>query len=332
MLCLLLLAPAAQFTTMPRLIIAMKTKLLLVCLIGAICASTALASRSSANYSIPAESIDAAGGRAQSANYSINGSGAGEFGAGANPLVTSAGYTGKNGYAGQLYDIVALSITAPPSNNLNETASRQIVAAPLAEDATTTAPLTPSTVAWSVVTGPVASISTGGLATAGNVYQDTLATVGGAAQALNGQLNLNILNVGADDFGAYAGDQIDDAWQVQFFGQPPNPLAGPNADPDGDNQNNLFEFTAGLIPNDPTSRFILSVQNVAGQAAQKRVIFNPLVSGRTYTVQFTPTLIIPTSWATLTGTTQSDNGNQRTVTDLSAGSAPKSYRVQITRP
>lgn len=53
-------------------------------------------------------------------------------------------------------------------------------------------------------------------------------------------------------------DGIDDSWQVQYFGQPPNPLAAPNADADGTGQNNLFKFIAGLNPLDG-SRFTLSI-------------------------------------------------------------------------
>jgi hypothetical protein len=265
-----------------------------------------------------------------SANYSIKGTASGEFGAGANAMAMSPDYANKGGFVGGLYDLVGLSITAPPSNNLNETASRQLGAAPLADDATTLPSLNPSTVSWSVVIGPIASISSSGLATAGNVYQDTLATVGGTAQSLGGQLNLTILNISNDDFGAYANDQIDDSWQVQYFGQPPNPLAGPSADADGTGQTNLFKFVAGLNPLDG-SRFTLSIQNVSGQPSQKNLVFTPLVGGRTYVAQFTTTLPNPNSWGTLTGTTQSDNGATRTVTDTSA-SAPKSYRVQITKP
>ena len=286
--------------------------------------------RSSANYSIPTDSTDVAGARVQSANYSVNGSAVGEFGASQNALTTSTDYTDKAGFIGQLYDIIALSITAPPSNNLNETASRQLNAAPQADDTSTLATLDPSTVAWSIVGGPISSISSSGLATAGNVYQDTLATIGGTAQSLGGQLNLTILNVTNDDFGAYANDGIDDSWQVQYFGQPPNPLAGPNADADRTGQTNLFKFVAGLNPLDG-SRFTLSIQNVSGQPSQKNLVFTPLVGGRTYVAQFTTTLPNPNSWGTLTGTTQSDNGATRTVTDTSA-SAPKSYRVQITKP
>ncbi len=286
------------------------------------------AARSSASYSIPADSTGVAGASAQSASYAIKGSAAGEFGAGQSAVMTSAAYSSKYGFVGELYDVVALSVTAPPSNNLNEGTSRQLVATPLADDATTLASLTSSTVTWSIVTGPMASISTSGLATAGTVYQDTATTVSGSAQGLSGQLNLTILNVSNDDFGAYANDQIDDSWQVQYFGQN-NPLAGPTVDADGTGQTNLFKFVAGLNPLDG-SRFTLSIQPVIGQTAQRNIIFQPLVSGRTYTVQFRTSLTNP-SWQSLTGTTQTDNGATRTVTDTSAA-APKYYHVQISKP
>lgn len=287
-------------------------------------------SRSSANYSIPAEAIGEGGARVQSASYTFNGSALGEIGAGGSAVATSAAYTNKPGYVGELYEIVSLAITAPPSNNVNEGASRQLSAAPRADDNTTLAPIDSATVSWSVINGPISSISSGGLATAATVYQDTAATVGGSAQSLSGQLNLTILNVGKDDFEAYANDQIDDDWQVQYFGQPPNPLAGPNADADGTGQTNLFKFVAGLNPLDG-SRFTFSIQPVSGQPGQKNLIFQPLVSGRTYGVQFR-TGLTTGNWEPLTGTTQSDNGNQRTVTDPNASSASKFYQVQISKP
>ncbi len=283
--------------------------------------------RSSGSYSIPSEINDLAGGRATSANYT-NIASVGPFGG--ITSVSSPAETNKSGYVGQLYDIIALSVTAPPSSNLNETGNRQLVAAPLADDNTTLAALNPSTVSWSIVNGPIASISSSGLATAGNVYQDTTATVAGAANSLSGQLSLTILNVNNDDFGSYANDGIDDAWQVQYFGQPPNPLAGPNADADGTGQTNLFKFIAGLNPLNG-SRFLLNIQPVPGQASQKNLIFSPLVAGRTYTAQSAPSLVTP-SWSVLPQSTQNDNGTVRTVTDLSASPAPKFYRVQISKP
>ena len=306
----------------------MKTIALFIWLFCALRATVHAGPRASTNFSIPAESIDPAGARTQSASYRNDSSVGGVTGISS---VASPAETAKHGYVGQLYDIVGVSITAPPSTSLNEGATRQLFASPLADDATTLAALNPSTVAWSVVSGSIASISGSGVATAGTVYQDTPGTVAGTVQGLSGQLNLSILNISNDNFGAYAGDSIDDQWQVQYFGQPPNALAGANADPDGDGGNNLFEFTAGLVPNDANSRFVLSIHSVAGQPGQKNIVFNPLVSGRTYNVQFRPNLAVG-DWSALTTTTQSDTGNQRTVTDTNALTAPKFYRVQISKP
>ena len=64
-------------------------------------------SRSSANYSIPTETIDSAGVNAQSADYALHGIAVGEFGVGSNALTASAAYIFRNGYVGQLYDLIA---------------------------------------------------------------------------------------------------------------------------------------------------------------------------------------------------------------------------------
>jgi hypothetical protein len=64
------------------------------------------AARSSANYSITTETIDAAGSNAQSANYSLRGNAMGEFGAGSSDVITSAAYTAKIAYVGQLSDML----------------------------------------------------------------------------------------------------------------------------------------------------------------------------------------------------------------------------------
>jgi hypothetical protein len=288
-----------------------------------------LNARTSANYSITTETVDTGGANAQSANYSLHGSAVDECGAASNAVISSAAYTAKPGYVGELYEITSLAITAPPSNNLNELTSRQLNAAPQADDTTTLSPFDPSTVTWSIVSGPITSISTSGVATAANVYQDTLATVGGATQGLSGQLGLTILDTNPDDYGIYANDGIPDSWQVQYFGTN-NPQGIASADADGTGQTNLFKYVAGLNPLDG-SRFTLATQKVNGQPGQKNLIFQPLVTGRTYIVQFVTALTTPT-WQTLTGTTQNDNGATRTVTDLNATSARKFYRVQITKP
>jgi PKD repeat protein len=45
------------------------------------------------------------------------------------------------------------------------------------------------------------------------------------------------------------------SWQVLYFGDTSNPAAAPNADPDGDGQNNLAEFLAGTDPTNSISAF-----------------------------------------------------------------------------
>ena len=121
--------------------------------------------------------------------------------------------------------------------------------------------------AWSVASGPLTGISASGLATAGIVYQDTAATAQGSYLGDTGTLALTVRNVNTDDFGMYAADGIDDAWQVQYFGLN-NPNAAPNVDFDHTGQTNLFKYIAGLNPLDG-SRFTLSIAPVAGQPAQK---------------------------------------------------------------
>ena len=280
-------------------------------------------SRSSSNYTISSESYGPAGARGASGSYQAEGA-LGEIGASA----SSSSYVAKAGFGGQGYSIVGFVLNATPTS-VNEGQTRQIDPFDLLDDATRLA-VNASSVTWSVLNGPIISVSTSGLATAGIVYQNTNANVQGSRNTFSSALMLSVLNVNNDDFGSYAGDGLDDDWQVQYFGEN-NPNAGPLVDPDRDGQNNRFEFIAGLVPNDSNSRFALRTTSVAGQPTQKRLIFSPIVAGRTYTPQFRANLVTG-SWSTLTGTTQSDNGAERTVTDLNTVNLSKFYRIDITKP
>ena len=133
-----------------------------------------------------------------------------------------------------------------------------------------------------------------------------------------------------DDYGTYAGDGLPDDWQMQYFGAN-NPKAGPNVDAEGTGQINLFKYMAGLDPTSPTSRFTFTIQPVPGQSGQKQIVFTPVIAGRTYTV-VNKAKLTDASWVALTNTTQSDNGSQRTVTDLSAAGGAKFYEVQVSNP
>ncbi|HEY4283864.1 MAG TPA: hypothetical protein VGM62_12435 [Chthoniobacterales bacterium] len=284
---------------------------------------------SGSDYSITTGSIDIGGVNGKSTAYSLQGSSIGGIGVGSNPIITNGSYAKKPGFVGQLYDLKGLKILAT-STNVNERATRQLQAVPQADDNTIFAPLDPATVTWSIVSGPLTSISNSGLATADTVYQDTAAVVAASAEDLGGQLQLSVLNVTTDDFGAYANDQIDDDWQIQYFGQPPNPLAAPNADADGTGQTNLFKFVVGLNPLDG-SKFRVNIAPVPGQPGQKSVIFAPVAQGRTYVVQYERSPA-DAAWNPVTNMTQTDNGSARTVTDLNASDFSKFYRVQISKP
>ncbi len=283
--------------------------------------------RSSANYSITTEVADSGGASASSAAYSNLGSSGGVTGI---STVASPAEVAKQGYVGQLYEVVGLNVTAPQTF-VNEGTTLQLGVAQLLDDATTLA-LSASAVTWSVFSGPLASISLTGLATAQIVYQDTGAIAQASFQSFTGQFPLTVRNVNIDDYQTYAGDLIDDAWQVQYFGVN-NPNAGPNVDFDGTGQTNLFKYVAGLNPLDPTSRFTVQSQNVVGQPLQRNIVFQPLVAGRVYVVQFNTSMVTGVgTWTTLSNISSIDNGNIRTVTDLNASDPERFYRVQITKP
>jgi hypothetical protein len=277
--------------------------------------------RTSVSYNVLTDSADAGGLRATSANYTHDAS-AGDI---AGPSTLAPAGIAKSGYIAQLYEITALELAAP-ALTVNESETLQLVAALMLDD-TTRLVLAPDSVVWSVQSGPLASIGASGIATAGMTFQNTDAIARGDALGFTGTLTLGVLNVTEDDFGAYAGDGLDDAWQVQFFGED-NPFAAPALDPDGDGHANLFEFTAGLVPTDSLSRFEIDIaSNVDGQM---RIVFGPLVAGRDYVVEFR-TSLAEGDWAPLNGIVSDDDG-VRTVIDPAPVQGEKFYRIGITRP
>lgn len=105
----------------------------------------------------------------------------------------------------------------------------------------------------------------------------------------------------------------------------------PQVDADGDGQDKLFEWTAGVVPTSATSLFKLEVRPVAGQPTQKNFVFSPRLADRTYEAEFRESLST-NIWETLSTSAQSDFGNERTITDLRAIESNKFYRIQITKP
>lgn len=303
----------------------MKTTLFL--LISLLIGSAAYAGpRSSTSYKVPTETADAGGQRVTSVSYTNDGSVGGVAGL---STVAAPTVTNKVGYAGQLYEVTALQLAAVPLT-VNEGATRQLSAAQLLDDDTMLA-TDANSITWSVMAGPFSGISTGGLATAGIVYEDTIATAQGIFEGLTGTLNVTVLNVNADDLPGYTADGLDDAWQVLHFGLN-NPLAGPTQNPDFDGHDNLFEFIAGLNPTDANSRFQIGSAPVPDQPGQMNIVISPRLPDRTYTVKWSPTLGPAAEWKSLTSFSVADDGSTRTITDLEAAGPRKFYEVEITKP
>ncbi|MGK0188687.1 MAG: hypothetical protein ACI9R3_004499 [Verrucomicrobiales bacterium] len=222
-------------------------------------------------YTITAETLGS-GGRQTTTSTTYTG----DATVGTSPagISTVGVYTTKAGYIGQLYDVVGLEVTNNPIS-VNEGATTQLKAESILDDDTRLE--VPATdVTWSVVGASpiVAPIPTNGLATANNVHaatSATSATVRGDLGAENDEFVITVNNITEDDMGLYAGDGIDDAWQVLYFGVGTNGQgtaegqASNDADKDGDD--NEFEFLAGYVPNDLNSRFQYEFTSLVGTTA-----------------------------------------------------------------
>ncbi len=213
--------------------------------------------RTSASYTVATDIADAGGRRSTSASYTNDGSAGAVVGI---ATVVSPAETLKSGYIAQLYEVTGLTLTAA-TLNVNETATLQLAAQQALDDATFLA-VPAASVTWSVPAGPL-SISAGGIATAGVVFQNTAATAQGVHTGFTGTLGLTVVNTLPDNFGTYAADGIADLWQVQYFGQN-NVRAAPGVDADGDGQNNLLEFRAGYVPTDSRSLLITRPLTLSG--------------------------------------------------------------------
>jgi hypothetical protein len=118
-------------------------------------------------------------------------------------------------------------------------------------------------------------------------------------------------------------------WQLRYFGCATCPQAAPDADDSGTGQNNLFKYIAGLNPTDPASTFGLRIQAVPGQPNQKELIYQPITSGRFYTLQ-SATNLATGAWNIQITTAPETNSTQVTVTDQNAAGDSKFYRVVIS--
>ncbi|MBL9146371.1 MAG: hypothetical protein JNM99_22015 [Verrucomicrobiaceae bacterium] len=306
----------------------MKTFLLFVLSLTALNMAHA-GPRGSASYSVATDSVDAAGRRTASAAYSNDASLGGIAGV---STVAAPAATAKQGYIAQIYEVIALQLAASPTT-VNESGTRQITGAQLLDDLTLiTVP--PASITWSIQSGPLSSISAGGLATADTVYQNTAAVVHGSYLGNSGTLGLTVLDTIPDNFSTYAGDGIGDDWQVFYFGQNDS-NAGPLIDLDHDGLPNLLEFACNLNPNTSSVLPTTAVRNGANFEYVYQRSVAALGAGLQFAVQWSDSLNA-TDWH-VTGVSQtvlSDNGTVQQVKALiPAGSATRKFaRLSVSAP
>jgi hypothetical protein len=278
----------------------------------------------SESYRAAAVVLNAGGGQATSARYSVQCS-IGEIG-----QVTTAPapkVVAKSGRVGQLLELTSLTLLADPAI-IPEMRQSQLSGQAIVDDASRLI-LRGGDLFWRPEPGLAVSIDPQALLTAGNVYQPSSGWLEGRFPGGVARINVSILNTGDDDFGLYARDQIPDPWQVGFFGEH-NPAGQANADPDGDGQINFAEFMAGVSPTNSASRFVLEIADLPDLPTQKFVIFSPRLDDRRYTVEYS--LDLGAGFQPLADGGQIDFGDTRFVLDPQATEPSKFYRVKIALP
>ena len=278
--------------------------------------------RSSASFALVAEATGQAGGSVSGsglvADCVLGGEGA--------RLAGGSGTVSKTGFAGQLYDPVLLIISAFPAV-FGELSSFQLQAAVVMDDETLLA-ADPLGVAWSVLEGPVSGITATGEVTLGSVYTTAPALIEGNSLGVSGQLPFNVLNTHPDNYKEYGGDGLDDDWQVANFGEPPNADAGPGQNPDGDPQDNEFEFLAGFDPNDPADFFSFRILGTSASTAVFQL--NKVIPGRTYLLRKGTAL---DAFPTIAASRNPLAGEADYLIEDTAFSGPASfYQIEIARP
>lgn len=205
----------------------------------------------------------------------------------------------------------------------------QLSGVAIMDDGSITA-LSGSEIAWSNGSGSIESIDPQGLAKTRAIYADSLIGLTGFYQHISVSRTWPVLNDQPDNYGMYANDEIDDSWQVQYFGLE-NPLAGAEIDSDGDHHNNYFEFVANLNPREGMSSFHTEIKPSSSQAGGMDISFWPVFDNRVYTL-LRATSLEPVSWAPLTTATSVEANGKRTITDPSGNERTEFYRIEIIKP
>jgi len=217
---------------------------------------------------------------------------------------------------------LSLEITAPPA----PPASLSYASNPATYTKDTTIPdNTPNSSGGAVVSYAVSPALPTGL-----TLNTSTGAISGTPTALSAAANYTITatNTGGSTSAAVNISVVSayTAWAAQY-----NLVESSQEDSDGDGNANYFEFIAGLDPKNASSVFTLRITPVSDPVNQMVITFKPIVSGRIYTLKSSDSLA-PGSWTTVSGSTSSDLGNERSVLDATAAGARRFYRVEIEYP
>jgi hypothetical protein len=251
------------------------------------------------------------------------------------PAASSATYTLKPGFVGQLYDPVELNASANPVE-IGEGGSTQLAATAVMDDDTSLS-LAADEVVWSVQSGPIIAVSPAGSATGGLVVGNRAAVVRGVVFGLAEDVPLTVLDSLRDNFGLVAGDGIDDAWQFEFFDADTSGIldgnealaAAPGANPDNDLHANFFEWASGHDPKDPGSFLRFRILSKIGSDA--RFQLSKTIAGTTYAIERMDSLDAGALRVDVAGLTAVENAADVELMDPGALTPKGFYRLRLER-
>ncbi|MBN8456809.1 MAG: cadherin domain-containing protein [Verrucomicrobia bacterium] len=234
-------------------------------------------------------------------------------------------------------EVLSLANRPPLANPLNLAVTENQPAGASVGSAATTDPDSGQVLAYRITAGNEVGAfaldpATGALSTTRPLDRETTAAYSLTIEAADNSDNrlatayavaISITDVPADDSDA---DGIDDEWEIAWF---QNPAAcDPNADPDNDGQNNLFEFLADTIPTGADGIFPMTVAVVG---ANFTIQCNG-VPGRRYGLQRSVNLATGT-WEEVAAAGPVAAYGPVVLSDPMPPERPKAfYRIAITKP
>lgn len=155
----------------------------------------------------------------------------------------------------------------------------------------------------------------------------------GGARSASGSLIESVTSLPSVPFDS-DGDGVPDWWTNRYFGHPAGQSSDHSRasdDASGSGQTNLLKYAAGLDPTNGASVFRVRIKDMPGQPTMKQLVFGPCLSDRTYTILSCNNLAVG-NWSVPVTSTSTDNGTERTVTNLDTTAGTMFYRVSIAYP